>query len=92
MKRTVLWFWLTVVSVTVAFPAGQTQLPDGDGKPLLEGICAGRQNLERVVSKQYDKEAWEGIVMSMKDKGADLTEKDVSVLVEYLAKNFGKPK
>ena len=30
--------------------------------------------------------------MSMKDKGADLTEKDVTVLVEYLAKNFGKPK
>jgi hypothetical protein len=91
MKRRVLWFWLTVFSVTAAFSAGQAQLPEGDGKPLLEGICAVCHTLDRITSKQYDQESWEGIVQSMKDKGADLTEKETAILVEYLAKHFGKP-
>jgi mono/diheme cytochrome c family protein len=88
-RKTVLWIGLTAVWAAAAFAAGQ-ELPEGDGKQVLEVICSSCHNLDRITSKNYDKDAWEGIVTSMKDKGAELTDEDIAVLVDYLAKNFGK--
>ena len=69
---------------------GQVQLPEGLGKNILEGTCTVCHNLDRVTSKQYDKDEGEGIVQRMRDKGAELSDDDATVLVEYLVKNFGK--
>ena len=66
---------------------GQVQLPEGLGKNILEGTCTV---CDRVTSKQYDKDEWEGIVQSMRDKGAELSDDDAAVVVEDLVKNFGK--
>ena len=63
---------------------------EGPGNNVLEGTCTVCHNLDRVTSKQYDKDEWEGIVQSMRDKGAELSDDDATVLVEYLVKNFGK--
>lgn len=88
--KTALWFWVTVALAAGAFAAGQAQLPDEPGKKILEGACTVCHNLDRIVSKQYDKDSWDGIVQSMRDKGASVNDDEAPVLVEYLAKNFGK--
>ena len=88
-KKTALWLCLTIAWAAIAFAAGQ-ELPEGDGKKILEGFCTSCHDLERVTSKQLDKDSWEGMVTSMKDKGAELKDEDIPVLVDYLTKNFGK--
>ena len=85
-----LWFWVTAALAAVAFAAGRAQLPDEPGKKILEGACTACHNLDRIVSKQYDKDSWDGIVQSMRDKGALVSDDEAPVLVEYLAKSFGK--
>jgi hypothetical protein len=47
--------------------------------------------VDRVKTKHYDKETWQGIVESMRAKrnGPALTDDDVQVLATYLSKNFG---
>ena len=88
--KTALWFGLTAALAAMGFAAGQAQVPDEPGKKILEGACTACHNLDRIVSKQYDKDSWDGIVQSMRDKGATVSDDEAPVLVEYLAKNFGK--
>jgi cytochrome c5 len=89
--KTALWFWVTVALAATGFAAGQAQLPDEPGKKILDGACTACHNLDRIVSKQYDKDSWDGIVQSMRDKGATVSDDEAPVLVEYLTRNFGKP-
>ncbi|HYR92217.1 MAG TPA: hypothetical protein VE422_49690 [Terriglobia bacterium] len=84
------WILVTAALAALAFGAGQAQLPDDPGKKILEGACTACHNLDRIVSKQYDKDSWEGIVQSMRDKGASVSDDEAPLLVDYLAKNFGK--
>ncbi len=77
-----LWFWVTAALAAVAFAAGRAQSPDEPGKKILEGACTACHNLDRIVSKQYDKDSWDGIVQSMRDKGA-LVQKRAADFTDY---------
>ena len=77
--------------VVVAFAAVQ-DLPDGPGKAILENYCTTCHDLERVKAKHFDKESWQGLIESMRDKRGgpkDLTDEEIQVLADYLTKNFG---
>ena len=89
--RATIWFWVTVAMAVVAFAAVQ-DLPEGPGKAILEGNCTICHDLDRVKSKHYDKDSWQGIIESMRDKRGgpkDLTDEEIGVLADYLSKNFG---
>ena len=89
--RATMWFFVTVAMAVVAFAAVQ-DLPQGPGKAILEGNCTTCHDLDRVKSKHYDKESWQGIIESMRDKKngpKDLSDEEVQVLVDYLTRNFG---
>ena len=91
--KTAMWLLATIATAAVAFGLGQdASLPEGAGKVILEGACTKCHNLDRVKAKHYDRESWQGIVESMRDKkdGAEVSEDDIKVLAEYLAKNFGE--
>ena len=90
--RTAMWIWATLAVGTMAFAAGQAQLPDGDGKKILQTACTACHGVEGVVSLHLDKEGWEGLVSSMVSNGAQVDAKDFPVLVDYLVKNFGPAK
>ena len=81
----------SVQSPAVAVPAAQP-LPDAPAKTILEANCTTCHNLDRVKSKHFDKESWQGVIESMRGKRGgpkDLTDDDIQVLADYLSKNFG---
>jgi cytochrome c5 len=83
---------VTFATAAVAFAAGQAQLPDGDGKAILEYACTSCHNLDRVTNpaSKRDRETWQAIVEAMRDnRKADISEAETPVLVDYLVKNFG---
>jgi cytochrome c5 len=89
-SRTAMWIWATLALATVAFAAVQDpQLPDGDGKKILQTACTACHGLDGVVRLHLDKDGWEGLVNSMVSNGAQVDSKDMPVLIDYLVKNFG---
>jgi cytochrome c5 len=88
--RTAMWMWATLALTTMALAAVQEpQLPEGDGKKILQTSCTSCHGLDGVVRLHLDKSGWEGLVSSMVSNGAQVDSKDFPVLVDYLVKNFG---
>jgi mono/diheme cytochrome c family protein len=104
MARTALpWIFIAFAFAAVASIAAQTQppqpddtkkvdLPDGDGKKILETACTTCHGLEEVVKfKGYNtKDEWRDVVVTMVKYGAELKEPEIETLVEYLSKHFSR--
>jgi glyoxylase-like metal-dependent hydrolase (beta-lactamase superfamily II) len=60
-----------------------------DGKLILEGGCTTCHTLARVQNLKLTKPEWQGIVDRMKGRGAEISDEDTAVLVDYLTKTFG---
>jgi cytochrome c5 len=91
--RTAMWMWATLALATMAFAAVQEpQLPEGEGKKILQTACTACHSLDGVVKLHLDKDGWEGLVSSMVSNGAQVDSKDMPVLIDYLVKNFGNAK
>jgi cytochrome c5 len=104
MARTALpWIFIAFAFAAVASIAAQTQppqpddtkkvdLPDGDGKKILETACTTCHGLEEVVKfKGYNtKDEWRDVVVTMVKYGAELKEPEIETLVEYLGKHFSR--
>ena len=65
-------------------------LPEGPGKDILLNICTRCHDLQRVRRERNSAEGWLEILDAMLNEGAPLTEKDLPVLLRYLARNFGQ--
>ena len=72
--------------------AQATDLPDGDGKKILQASCTACHDLTEVTKFKgyYSKDEWRDIVKTMIAYGAVVKDSDIEVLVEYLFKNLGK--
>src|SRR5437667_10801959 len=91
--KTAMWLMATSAVATMAYATDQdVQLPEGDGKKILQEACTACQRLDGVVKLHLDKDGWEGLVSSMVSNGAQVDTKDFPVLVGYLVKNFGPAK
>ena len=86
--RTAIWLLLTVALATLSMAVPQ-ELPEGEGKKLLEERCAGCHSLKPVVSLKQSQGAWKELVVKMVGYGAQLDDKEVDVATEYLTKHFG---
>lgn len=60
-----------------------------DGATLLETRCVQCHNLERTTSQTKTREQWSATVMDMVDKGAELSDAEAEVLIDYLAETYG---
>jgi len=67
---------------------GQTALPDGSGKELVEAKCAQCHSIQRVTNAGYSHEGWQNAVAMMVNLGLKLSADESSTVVDYLAKNF----
>ena len=67
-------------------------LPDGDGKRIVLRACTSCHDTAEITKFKgfYTKDEWRDVVTTMVMYGAELKEGEADVLVEYLAKNFGK--
>jgi len=66
-------------------PAG----PDAVAANLVNTVCASCHTLDRVKNKMGDSDAWTTTVTRMQGKGADLTDAQVPLVVEYLTRAAG---
>ena len=78
-----------------AKPAGQAQggggaSSDEAAKKVLQDSCTTCHDLDLVSGQHLSKDEWQALVASMIAKGATVGDKDVPVLVDYLAKTYGK--
>ena len=73
-----------------AVPAGKAPGgPDAAVANVVNTVCASCHTLERVNDKKADKDGWTTTVNRMKEKGANLTDEQVPVVVDYLARTAG---
>ena len=86
--RTAIWLVLTVALATLSMAVPQ-ELPEGEGKKLLEERCVSCHSLKPVVSLKQSQGAWKELVVKMVGYGAQLDDKEVDVATEYLTKHFG---
>jgi virginiamycin B lyase len=84
---------LTVATVGLLILAaggarGQTSLPEGNGKEIVQRTCGLCHGLGQVVSSGYTRQGWANVVAMMVNAGAKLSPPQVDTVVDYLAKNF----
>jgi virginiamycin B lyase len=74
-------------------PALAQNLPDGNGRDVVQMICSGCHDLEPITGGGFSRQDWEIVGKSMIDMGATITPEQVTVIANYLAANFPpKPK
>jgi len=86
--RTAIWLVLTLAPATLSMAAPQ-ELPQGEGKKLLEERCANCHSLKPVADLKQSRDAWKKLVVKMVGYGAQLDDKQVDLATEYLTKYFG---
>lgn len=65
-------------------------LPEGEGRQVVADTCSQCHELSFVTDTRRTQGQWQYIVSMMIDMGAPLAEDQVEVVVDYLAKNFGR--
>ena len=73
-------------------PAPADELPDGDGKKILQAQCSSCHELTEVTKFRgyYNRAQWRDIVVTMVEYGADLKKAEIETLADYLAQHLGK--
>ena len=80
---------LTAAALVTALAAtAGAQQPDR-GEQILNASCSGCHDLRPIQTSAHDKEGWNDVVQNMLQKGADVSDADVPVLVNYLVDAHG---
>ena len=73
--------------------AGQSdELPDGEGKRILQTACTTCHDLTEVMKLRgfYTRAQWRDVIVTMKEYGAMIDDKQVDTLADYLGEHLGK--
>jgi quinoprotein glucose dehydrogenase len=66
-------------------------LPPGGAKGLVEKTCGTRcHSIEIVTSQRMNAKEWKAVVQNMVARGAQASDNEAQVIVEYLAKTLGR--
>jgi len=63
-------------------------LPEGKGKDKVANVCTQCHGLEAIVNSKRTLQEWRDLVNDMVSNGASLTDEEVELVAQYLAKNF----
>jgi len=74
----------------VILPARAQDLPDGPGKEVFNRVCTQCHGLDQIVELKQTKAEWSALVDTMVQYGAVAKDEEFDVIIDYLAKNFGK--
>jgi len=78
-----------VAATPSAEPARYAVAQDDPGERILNSGCGGCHDLRPVQASARDRDGWNEVVQNMLQKGADIADKDVPVLLDYLVEHFG---
>ncbi|MFH0803424.1 MAG: hypothetical protein V2A78_13705 [bacterium] len=98
-KRTIVVLiaaWLIMMALLVACNSGSSKpaqappsaTPAPDGATLLETRCSACHSADKPKQARKTRDQWEQTVTDMIGKGAQLTEAEKKVLVDYLANTY----
>src|SRR5690242_2623242 len=80
---------VTIISlVSSALAAGETSLPDGPGKEIVQASCVQCHDLNRVTDTGHTREDWRTVLDTMIAGGAKVPKDKIPVVAAYLAKYF----
>ncbi len=75
----------------VAFAAiGDTNARHEKARALFLDACTACHTLDRVRVQHLSKDEWRHLIAGMLSEGVPLTDDETSLLVDYLAENFGR--
>jgi cytochrome c5 len=80
---------LTAAAFVVAIAANAGAQQASRGEQILNASCSGCHDLRPIQTSAHDKEGWNDVVQNMLQKGADVSDADVPVLVNYLVEAHG---
>jgi competence protein ComEA len=63
-------------------------MPPGAGREETQKMCSACHELERSISLRQDRDGWKATINKMVSLGANGTEQDFSLVLEYLAANY----
>ena len=83
---------LAVVSAIVCLPitGADDKFPDGPGKAVLLKVCTQCHTADPIASLHRTKDEWKDTLDAMKGYGAEATDEEIGIILDYLVKNFGK--
>ena len=84
--------WAGALRVSATQSSPDDELPDGQGKKILQASCTSCHDLDEVTKFKgyYTRTQWKDVVQTMVDYGAKLQPGEVDVLTDYLAEHLGK--
>src|SRR5262249_60122607 len=88
LGKTGLLIFITTALAAVTFAAVQ-QLPDGDGKKLIEDRCTACHDTGPITNLKQKEDDWKKLIDRMIGFGAQMDDKEKAVTSAYLAKFFG---
>ncbi len=88
--KTLLGLCLLTIPVALAQEKSDPNLPEGAGKKVVERVCTKCHDSEGFSHSRNARQRWENIVDDMVSRGAEATDAEVELIVEYLATNLGK--
>ena len=74
----------------VVLPARAQDLPDGPGKEVLSRVCTQCHGVDQIIELKQTKAEWSALVDMMVQYGAVAKDEEFDLIIDYLAKNFGK--
>jgi mono/diheme cytochrome c family protein len=82
---------LALTIAATAFASGESKNTANHEKAraLFLDACTACHTLERVRQQRLGKEEWRHLIAGMLSEGVPLTDDEISLLVDYLAENFG---
>ena len=81
--------WTASLPLHAQGAAGTPPMPEGPGRSLVSTQCVGCHALDVAVSKRGDVAEWSGIVKTMIERGAPITDADAAIIAAYLGQNYG---
>ena len=79
---------LLLTAVFLAVVPAKSQLPEGDGKAIVQRACGICHGLDQVARGQYSRRGWENRINRMIEHGAVVKPEEIPIAADYLAKNF----
>ena len=79
---------LIVLAAAPALARAQGQLPEGEGKAVVQKLCSTCHPAERGASVRLTREGWQDVMTRMVGIGLKGTDEELNAALEYLATHF----
>lgn len=79
-----------LASLPFAAPTAAGELPDGEGRDIVEYACSQCHDLLQVTSVRKTPRQWRYLVRQMIAQGAPVEDYEIETVIAYLTDHFGE--